>query len=108
MKLKLTPNITFEALEQKLPSMLSQYEVSKKKNPLAKFEYIEVKKSATAGVWVRIFEKKNQVTLIKCMPSAFARGMLGLIFYLIAAPAQGKVEKETAAAIMQAFGTEKL
>ncbi|MBN1648229.1 MAG: hypothetical protein JW874_09365 [Spirochaetales bacterium] len=93
MKLKLTPNITYEALEQKLPLMLSSYEVSTMKNPLARFDYIEIKKSATVGVWVRIFPKKDHVLLIKCMPSALARSILGFIFYLIAFPAQGKVEK---------------
>ena len=108
MKLQLNPGITFEALEHNLTQKLPQYTIKKLKNPIARFEYIEVKKSGTVGVWIRIIEKKQQVLLINCMPSAFARAMLGLIFILFFIGGQNKLRKEVGEIIKQDFNTGEI
>ena len=73
MKLEYTTDMTFEAMKDALTTALPQYEVKILKNPLAKFEYIEVKKSGTVGVWIRGFDKKGRVQLTNAIPSTMAR-----------------------------------
>jgi hypothetical protein len=61
---------------------LPRYEVEIKNNPLLGFEYIEVRKSAYAGAWIRV--KNEKVTLNGCVPSAAARVFLGGLLLLLA------------------------
>ena len=69
MNLELKPEMTFEAMRDAIQAELPQFKTSIKKNPLMKFEYIEVKKSGTVGVWIRVFDKKGKVQLImQCHP----------------------------------------
>ncbi len=91
-----------------LKEQLPQYTVKKLKNPIARFEFVEVKKSGTVGVWIRIFEKKQQVTLMNCMPSALARGLLGLVFILFFLGAQNKLRNEVGESIKQNFDTTEI
>jgi hypothetical protein len=66
---------------------------------------VGVKKSGTVGVWIRVMEKKDQVWLIKCMPSAVARAMLGLLFIVFFVGAQKRLEEEVGSVIKQTFNT---
>jgi len=106
MKLNLTEEMSFEKMTEVLKKELPQYEVSLKKNPLTKWQYVEVKKSGAVGVWVRTFPKKNEAWLIKAMPSALVRGLFGgLILILFVMGAQGRVQKEVNDVLTKAFNT---
>ena len=80
MKLELNPEMSFDKMTNLLTEKFPQYEVKLLKNPVAKFQYIQVKKSAFSGVWIRRYEKKGRVQLINAVPSALARGFLGFWF----------------------------
>lgn len=73
MDLGLKSAITFEAINSLLPNKLQDYRVKLLRNPIAKFQYIQVEKSALVGIWIRMMEKKNVVILIITMPSNLAR-----------------------------------
>jgi len=93
MKLTFSPDCTFPAMTDALTKALPQYTVRLMKNPVFKWDYIEVKKNGWIGVWVRVFEDKGKIELYKCIPSAFARAMFGgLIVLLFLASAQKKVQ----------------
>ena len=105
MNLILKDNISFEAMQQLLTEKLP-YKIELKKNPVARFQYIQVYKSAYVGVWIRIFENKNRVTLIKTIPSTMARAFLGgLIAILLASGAQNRLRNEVAQVLKDGFGT---
>lgn len=108
MKFVLNPAITYDSLEQTLREKLPNYTIKKLKNPIARFDYVEVKKSGTVGIWIRIMDKKNQVRLINCMPSAFARAMLGALFIIFFMGAQNKLNKEVGAIIKQNYNTSEI
>ena len=83
------------------------------KNPVARFQYIQVEKSAFVGIWIRIFESKNSVQLINTMPSTLARiPFLGLIFTLILQgffnSAQSTVRNEVGDFLIKEYGTVKI
>ena len=95
MKIKTTdPDITVQSLFESINDEFGRkYKVSLKKNPVMGFEYIEVRKSAWVGVWVR--RMKNKVTIMGCIPSTFNRAMLGgLITILILKGKMNRLEKE--------------
>ncbi len=101
--------MTFEAMAETIKAELPQYETSIKKNPLMGFQYIEVKKSGTVGVWIRVFEKKNRVNLMNAIPSNMARAFFGgLLLILFVSAAQTKVRKETGAVLLKKFGTSEM
>lgn len=107
MKLEFNDKMTFEAMEKVLKEKLP-YKVKLKKNPIARFEYVVVQKSAFVGLWIRVFPKKNRVMLIKAIPSDIARAMLGgLIAMLFYSSAQNKVLNEAAEILKQEFGTQE-
>ena len=109
MKLKLHPEMTFDSMVQTLQNELPQYQTSLLKNPLLGFQYIEVKKSGFVGVWIRSFEKKGNITLMKAIPSALARGFLGgLLLILIVNGAQGRVRKDVEEVLKRKFNTENV
>lgn len=97
-----------EALEKSLMEKFPQYKVRLLKNPLMSFQYVEVKKSGTVGVWVRIMDKKDQVWLISCMPSPIARALLGLIFVFFFIGAQKKLNVEVGTVIKETFNTSEV
>ena len=66
----------FEDVKAKFP----QYQITLKRNKFLRFDYIQVKKSALIGSWIRI--KKNKVTLIGCIPSVFVRMMFGSVLLI--------------------------
>ena len=72
-----TPAAIADAMQKELP----QYQVEIKKNPLLGFEYVEVRKSAYAGAWIRI--KNEKVLVNSCIPSAAARAFLGGLLLLL-------------------------
>ena len=53
MNLELTPAMDFPAMLDTLQASFPLYKIEPKKNPIAKFEYIQVYKSAYVGVWIR-------------------------------------------------------
>lgn len=106
MKLVLKPEINFDSLQATLKEKFPQYQVTKKKNPITKWEYVEVRKSAGVGVWVRIFPNKNEFWLIKCIPSTAMRALFGgLLFLAFVVGAQGKLQKEVADVLKAKFNT---
>lgn len=108
MKLRLNPSITFENLQTTLQERLPHCKVELKKNPIAGFRYIQVYKSAYVGVWIRIFESKEEVALIKTIPSTIARVLAGgVLAWLIASSAQSKLRTEVAEIIKGAFNTSE-
>ena len=68
MKITYTPEMTFEAMQDAVRSELPEYTTEIKKNPLLGFQYLEVKKSGTVGVWVRVFEEKRKSPIDECHP----------------------------------------
>ena len=109
MNLALNDSMTFSAMQKVLSEKLPAYKIELKKNPIARFEYIQVYKSAYVGTWIRVFEKKNKLMLIKTIPSTMARALLGgLIAFLIASGAQNKLRKEVAHVLKDAFGTTEV
>lgn len=112
MDLELKPEITFERMTDVLTKELPQYKVKLLKNPVARFQYIQVEKSAFVGVWIRILEKKGIIKIINTMPSTLARApLLGVIVTLIlfafTASAQTKVNNEAGEVLMKNFNTQK-
>ena len=107
MKLEFNEKMTFEAMENVLKEKTS-YKIKVKKNPIMRFEYLVVQKSAFVGVWIRVFPKKNRVQLIKAIPSDVARALFGgfitIIFY---SSAQNKIIKEVSEILKSEFGTKE-
>jgi hypothetical protein len=106
MDLELNESITFEAMQRVLSERLP-YKISLKKNPLLRFEYIVVQKTAFVGAWIRIFPKQNKVQLIKAIPSDIARAFFGgLIVLLFLSSAQRAVLEEISQVLIPEFGTK--
>lgn len=106
MNLVLNDTMTFSAMHKVLSEKFPNYKIQLKKNPVMKFEYIQVYKSAYVGTWIRVFEKKNRVMLINTIPSTIARALFGgLIAILIANKAQTKLRKEVGQVLQDAFRT---
>ena len=106
MNLELNNSINFQSMMKVLTEKFPNYKIVLKKNPIARFEYIQVAKSAYVGIWIRIFPAKNRVMLIKTIPSTMARALLGvLIAMLIASGAQGKLRDEVADVLKKEFNT---
>ena len=106
MNLQLNDSINFQAMLKVLTEKLPGYTIELKKNPIARFEYIQVRKSAYVGLWIRIFPDKKRVMLVKTIPSTMARALLGgLIAMLIASGAQAKLRDEVAEVLKKEFNT---
>jgi hypothetical protein len=106
MNLQLNDSITFENLKTVLAQKLPQYKVELKKNPILRFEYVQIYKSAFVGVWIRIFPDKGRVTLIKAIPSTLARALFGgLIAILLSNAAQNRLRAEVAEVLKREFNT---
>ena len=105
MFLNLTEDMSYEKMTEAIKKALPQYEVELLKNPIAKFQYIQIKKTGMVGLWVRLIEKKNHVMLIKAMPSAHARAFLGFIFLIIKGKELNEVMNQVADVIKKEFNT---
>ncbi len=106
MNLQLNDSINFQSMMNVLTEKFPNYKIVLKKNPVARFEYIQVGKSAYVGIWIRIFPAKNRLMLIKTIPSTMARAFLGgLIAMLIASGSQRKLETEVADVLKKEFNT---
>lgn len=109
MNLVLNDAMNFSAMQKVLAEKLPAYKIELKKNPIARFEYIQVYKSAYVGTWIRVYEKKKQIALIKTIPSTMARALFGgLIAFLIASSAQNKLRNEVAQVLKDAFATSEV
>jgi hypothetical protein len=107
MKLQLTEAMTFEAMAEALKASPElPYEITIKKNPLMRWQYIQVRKSGAVGAWIRVFPKRNRVLLLNAMPSALIRGLFGgLLLFIFTYSAQSKVRKKSGEILMEAFNT---
>ena len=110
MNLELKPEMSFEGMNEVLTKECPGYKIKLLKNLVAKFQYIQVEKSALVGIWIRIMEKKNIVKLINTMPSTLARiPLLGLVFTLILQgfmnASQSRVRLEVAEIFKKEYGT---
>ncbi len=104
MKLQLVDGLTFPAMHQVLSQALPQYKTRLLKNPVFKWDYIEVKRNAFVGVWVRIYEDKGTIDLINCIPAAWARALFGgLIVMLFLMSSQKKLQAEIQAVLEGTF-----
>jgi len=113
MKLELKPEMSFDSMTELLKGECTDYKIKLLKNPVARFQYIQVEKSAFVGIWIRIFDKKGTVQLINTMPSTLARApLLGLIVTLflfnITKPAQTKVRDEVSEIFIKEYGTKEI
>ena len=98
--------MSFEKMTKVLKEAFPQYKVTLEKNPLAKWQYVQVKKSGTVGVWIRTYPKKKTALLIKAIPSSLVRALYGgLILILFVMKAQGKVQKEVNDVLIKSFNT---
>jgi|GEM_PF-1720838 len=106
MNLELNDSISFESMMQVLTANFPSYKIELKKNPVARFQYIQVRKSAYVGLWIRIFPDKNRVMLIKTIPSTLARAFVGgLIAAIVASGGQEKLLAEVAEVLKKEFKT---
>ena len=97
-------DMNLDSIQAALAEASLPYEVSRKKNPLFKWEYLEVKKSAVVGIWIREMDKKGEVALIPCIPSALARAFFGgLIFMILFKSARGEVAEKLAGVLRERF-----
>ena len=109
MKFKLLPEMTFNNIMEELKKSFPNYKIELLKNPVARFEYIQVTKSAYVGVWIRIFEKKEIVLLMGCIPSTIARLFLGgLLVLLFLSSSQKKVKLEIKNVLENKFKTSEI
>jgi hypothetical protein len=108
MNLVLNDSMNFQSMLTVLKEKLPQYTIELKKNPIARFEYIQVRKSTYVGVWIRTFPSKNRLMLIKTIPSTMARALFGgLIAALLASSSQKALMDEVAAVLKTEFKTSE-
>ncbi len=94
MKVQSKLNVGYTDVLALLQAQFPQYQIEVLKNPLFRFEYIQVRKSAMHGAWVRI-KDGTQITVDGAIPSTLLRGLAGgLLLYAIAWSGMKKVEKE--------------
>jgi hypothetical protein len=65
MNLELKPEMSFEGMTSVLTNQCPEYKIKLLKNPVAKFQYIQVEKSALVGIWIRVMEKKEHYKINK-------------------------------------------
>lgn len=88
--LTVTPAEVAKLLEAGMP----QYKIKLRKNPLLRFEYVQVEKSAFVGAWVRVM-KDNKITVTGTQPNDLVRGLLGgLLLIAFTWSGMKKIEKE--------------
>ncbi|MEO7312363.1 MAG: hypothetical protein ABIX01_18315 [Chitinophagaceae bacterium] len=92
MNIIATKPITMEEMFEKVKLQFPQYKVELKKNPLMRFQYIQVSKSSTVGCWIRL--KESKITLVGAIPSTFIRAMFGGL--ILIAFISGKLKRLTA------------
>lgn len=104
MKVKVNQTTSSQELLSILKDGLPQYKIELKKNPLFRFEYIEVAKSSFYGAWIRI-QKNNEITIQGAIPSVLVRALLGgLLMILILRSGTKKLENEIAAVLQERLG----
>ncbi len=64
MNFKLNSGMNLAIISAELKITLPNFKIELPKNPITRFEYIQVRKSALIGVSIRIFEKKEIIKLI--------------------------------------------
>ena len=85
--------LNIEAINGLLKEEFPEYEVKIRTSLVGK--YVQVRKSAFIGVWVRIKKSKNAIRIEGCVPSDIARGLFfGLIVYAFIASSLSRIENE--------------
>ena len=98
MKIPFYRETTIPEIADYLTKELPQYMIEVKKNPLFRFEFVEVRKSGFVGAWISI--KKDGIRVDGCIPSTMARAFLGgLLVLLITMSGRRKVVKAVAEAL---------
>ncbi|MFN8285571.1 MAG: hypothetical protein U0V74_02405 [Chitinophagales bacterium] len=94
MKVQSKLNVSYTDILALLQAQFPQYQIELLKNPLFRFEYIQVRKSAMHGAWIRVKDGTN-ITVDGAIPSTLLRGLAGgLLLYAIAWSGMKKMEKE--------------
>ena len=94
MRFQIISNVSIEQLFEDIKSQFPEYKATLKKNPLLRFQYIELRKSATVGVWIRI-RNNNNFWIAGAIPSPVIRALFGgLILYVFIVGKMKKIEKQ--------------
>ena len=102
-KIDMIAGMDIPTIEKALTAAMPELQIEIKKNPLLKFEYVQVQQSAFIGTWVRIMEKKNQITFMGCIPATWARALFnGLLAILIGAGKRNKLSQRCMEVVQQA------
>jgi len=113
MNLELKKEMTFDSMTELLRKECDNLIVDLLRNPVARFQYIQVKKSAFAGIWIRVYEKKGTVQLINTIPSVIARTpLLGpivtAILFSINKESQIKIREEVGEILKKTYNTKEV
>lgn len=92
MKIQLKRQVSEGVLNALLSKKFTDYNVKIRSNPVVGFKYIQVKKSAFVGVWIRI--QNDHISVNGAVPSDLARGLLGALFLIIFISVTKRIEKE--------------
>lgn len=104
MKIQSTLNVTYPDLLALLQAQFPQYQIEILKNPILRFEYIQVKKTNINGAWIRI-KDGTKITVDGAIPSTLIRGLFGgLLLLLIAWSGMRKTEKEIGGFLAEKLG----
>lgn len=89
--MKFTPSkpVTIEQMFEVAKAKFPQYTITLKRNKLLRISYIEVRKSALIGSWIRLTD--NKVTLAGAIPSVIVRAFFGGL--ILIAFISGKLKK---------------
>ena len=67
--------VTIEQMYETVKAKFPQYTITLKRNRLLGFHYIEIRKSALIGSWIRL--SKDKVSLVGAIPSFIVRAFFG-------------------------------
>jgi hypothetical protein len=106
--LKYTSDVTVPAMAEALKAQLSdRYKIAQERNKVMKWDFVSVRAHGMAGVWVRLYEKKKEVRVIRTIPSFWGRLMLGgVLFFLIFKGKMKQVEADVVAVLKKDFDFE--
>ena len=101
--IKSQKKLSIETILAMLKDEFPEYDV-KSRNSLAAGEYVQVRKSAFIGVWVRIKKKSNTLVVVSCVPSDWARALFfGLILYLFISSSLNQMQQEVYSFLQEKF-----
>ena len=113
MKLEYKKEMTFDSMTALLNKSCNDLKVELRKNPVARFQYIEVRKSSFAGIWIRVFEDKGIVQLINTIPSTIARTplfgpIITMLLFSLNKEAQTKIREEVGEILKKEYSVKEV